>query len=126
MRRLRPAHSAGPPVREALTIASRAWEEVHTGIVLMIPTGYYGQISSRSGLAFHQKVTAFPGVIDSDYRGEIKVLLQNWSSAPVEVQCGDRVAQILLIPLHNSDRLLEVGCVEPTVRGENGYGSTGK
>lgn len=101
---------------------------ISTGIALAIPPGYEGQIRPRSGLAAKHGVTVLnsPGTIDSDYRGEIKVLLINLGSEPVTIKRGDRIAQLVIAPVARA-ALVDVGDRElsDTVRGVGGFGSTG-
>ena len=101
------------------------WLTVPTGIYMEVPKGYYAQVMSRSGLAFKQSIEAFNGVIDSDYRGEIKVLLKNMSPIPKNIKDGERIAQILIKPVAQPT-LTEVDELSNTDRGEGGFGSTGK
>jgi dUTP pyrophosphatase len=95
-----------------------------TGLRLEIPEGFEGQIRSRSGWAFHGGVVAFHGTIDSDYRGEVKVLLFNHGPKTVQLLAGERVAQIVVTPA-NQDQF-EEGELSGTARGQGGFGSTGK
>ena len=99
-----------------------------TGIALAIPPGYEGQIRPRSGLAAKHGVTVLnsPGTIDSDYRGEIKVLLINLGSEPVVIKRGDRIAQLVIAPVARA-ALVDVGDrdLSDTVRDVGGFGSTG-
>nr|WJJ54601.1 MAG: hypothetical protein [Otus scops adenovirus] len=97
---------------------------VFTDLVFQIPYGYYGRIAPRSGLALKHCIDIGAGVIDSDYRGNVGVLLVNCGDKPFHVRRGDRVAQMILekILLPN---LLEVKDVDATVRGAGGFGSTG-
>jgi len=96
---------------------------IPTGFAWEIPEGWVGIIKDRSGLATKHTRTA-AGVVDSDYRGEVKVLLRNASLDKMEIQVGDRIAQLLVVPcLH--EPLEEVGELAPSSRGENGFGSTG-
>jgi dUTP pyrophosphatase len=96
---------------------------IPTGFSWEIPEGWVGIIKDRSGLATKHTRTA-AGVVDSDYRGEVKVLLRNASPDKMEIQEGDRIAQLLVVPcLH--EPLEEVGELAPSSRGENGFGSTG-
>ena len=111
---------------EALTLAPGARAAVATGFALAIPAGYEVQVRPRSGLALTHGVTCLntPGTIDSDYRGEVKVILANLGSEPFAVARGDRIAQ--LVPaavLHAA--LDEVERLDDTVRGGGGFGSTG-
>ena len=93
-------------------------------IKLHIPGGYYGKIESRSGLGFRHGIIAFGGVIDSDYRGTVKIKLFHLGQEPLTVAPGDRVAQMVLNP-HASFLVVPVAAVAPTARGEAGFGSTG-
>lgn len=99
---------------------------IETGIKLEIPPGYEAQVRPRSGLAFNHGVTVLnaPGTIDSDYRGEIKVVLFNHGEYPIPVEVGTRVAQIVIAPVTRA-RLVEDDDLSETDRGEGGFGSTG-
>ena len=99
---------------------------VGTGLFIEVPIGYELQIRSRSGLALKQGVVVFnsPGTIDSDYRGEIKVILFNHSSEPFKVEQGMRIAQMVLCAVPKSE-LLQIGELTSTERGSGGFGSTG-
>ena len=99
---------------------------IPTNIVMEIPDGYEGQVRPRSGLAFKKSVTVLntPGTIDSDYRGEIKVILMNHGKEPFEVNFGDRIAQ-LIISKYEKAELIEIEELSDTQRGDGGYGSTG-
>lgn len=96
-----------------------------TGIALEIKKGYYGQIAPRSGLALEYGITVMGGVIDSDYRGEVKVILQNSGGKIWTVQPGDRIAQLLILPCYQGE-LTVTESLSSTQRGEDGFGSTGK
>ena len=99
---------------------------IHTGIAMAIPEGYYGQVRPRSGLAVNHGITAISsGVIDAGYRGEIMVLLQNHGHMLFEVNVGDRIAQLLILPVLHAV-LEETNELPPSPRGEKGHGSTGK
>ena len=106
-------------------IDSFGWAVVPTGIYVEIPKGYYGQIASRSGLAFKEKIEAFNGVIDSNYRGELKVLLKNLSPIRKTIEHGQRIAQLLIKPIATAETV-EVESLEESNRGEQGFGSSGK
>ena len=108
-----------------LTLAPGARALVGTGLALALPEGFEGQIRPRSGLALKHGVTVLnaPGTIDSDYRGEIGVLLVNWGDAPFVVERGTRVAQLVISSVCRA-RLVE-GEVPPSERGAGGFGSTG-
>ncbi|MBN1698700.1 MAG: dUTP diphosphatase [Spirochaetales bacterium] len=99
---------------------------VPTGLFLQIPEGFEAQIRPRSGLAFRQGLTVLntPGTIDSDYRGEIKVILINLGREPVGIKKGDRIAQIVFMPVVRAT-FIPVREVGETERGEGGFGSTG-
>lgn len=99
---------------------------IPTGIALAIPTGYEGQIRPRSGWALQYGITVLnsPGTIDSDYRGEIKILLINLGDEPVTISSGDRIAQLVIAPVLQAT-LQEVSVLEVTARGEGGYGHSG-
>lgn len=100
---------------------------VGTGLSLVIPPGYEGQIRPRSGWALRHGVTVLnsPGTVDSDYRGEVKVLLINLGGEPVEIKRGDRIAQLVIAPVVQAT-LREVEQLDETERGAGGFGSTGK
>ena len=97
---------------------------VSTGISMEIPEGCYGRIAPRSGLAVKNFIDVGAGVIDSDYRGEVKVLLFNFSSDDFEVKEGDRIAQ-LIIEYVAPTNITEITELNETSRGEGGFGSTG-
>jgi dUTP pyrophosphatase len=100
---------------------------VPTGLIFAIPSHYEGQVRPRSGLAARQGLTVLntPGTIDSDYRGEVKVLLVNLGTAPATIEPLDRIAQIVFAPVARAELVLD-GVIEATRRGRGGYGSTGK
>jgi dUTP pyrophosphatase len=99
---------------------------VPTGLCLAIPEGFEVQVRPRSGLALKQGLTVLnaPGTIDSDYRGELKVLLVNFGNEPVEIQRGMRIAQLVVAPVVRA-RWAEVDSLDDTTRGSGGFGSTG-
>lgn len=111
---------------ESVTLAPGARHAVATGLALAIPAGYEVQVRPRSGLALKHGITVpnTPGTIDSDYRGELKVILINLGSEPFVIQRGDRVAQLVLAPVVQA-AWDEVGELDATERGEGGFGSTG-
>ncbi len=114
-------HAAAGP----LQLAPGARALVPTGLALALPEGYEGQIRPRSGLARDHGVTVLngPGTVDSDYRGEIGVLLVNLGERPFVVKRGMRIAQLVIAPVCRT-RLVE-GAVPPSERGAGGFGSTG-
>jgi len=109
-----------------MTIAPGARHAVATGLALAIPVGFEIQVRPRSGLALKHGVTVpnTPGTIDSDYRGELKVILINHGDAAFDVRRGDRVAQLVLAPVTQA-AWVEVDELDATARGEGGFGSTG-
>ncbi len=99
---------------------------VPTGIRLELPPGFEAQIRPRSGLALEHGISCLnsPGTIDSDYRGEIKVILANFGDKDFQIRSGDRIAQMIIAPvIHAVFVESELGKTE---RGSNGFGSTGK
>ena len=112
---------------EALTLAPGARAAVATGFAIAIPVGHEVQVRPRSGLAFKHGVTCLntPGTIDSDYRGEVKVILANLGQEPFEIARGDRIAQLVPAPVLRAT-LEEVTALDDTVRGVGGFGSTGR
>jgi dUTP pyrophosphatase len=99
---------------------------VPTGISVAIPPGLEGQVRPRSGLAIRHGVTCLnsPGTIDSDYRGEICVILVNLGPEPFSVRRGDRIAQLVFSPVARAS-WREMETLDPTPRGEGGFGHTG-
>jgi dUTP pyrophosphatase len=99
---------------------------VKTGIAIEIPKGYFGQVCSRSGLAVKNKIDCgiTPGIIDSDYRGELIVCLRNYSDVNFKIKRGDRIAQLLILP-YKQVNIEVVEELSDTVRGSGGFGSTG-
>ena len=100
---------------------------IPTGLRLGIPVGYEGQVRPRSGLALRHGLTLLntPGTLDSDYRGEIQVLLINLGAEPCTLQRGDRIAQLVVAPSARPT-LQVVSQLSPTERGAGGFGSTGR
>ena len=114
-------------IKNKLTINPGKIAKVPTGIALAIPKNYEVQIRPRSGLAAKKGISVFntPGTIDSDYRGEIKIILINLSKKPFIIKSGDRVAQMILCPVVKG-KLKVVKNLPSTVRGKGGFGSTGR
>ncbi len=112
---------------ETMTLDPGARAAVATGFALAIPKGYEVQVRPRSGLALRHGITCLntPGTIDHDYRGEVKVILVNLGQAPFAVVRGERIAQLVPAPVQPA-RLVEVATLDDTVRGEGGFGSTGR
>ena len=111
---------------EAMILAPGARHAVATGLAMAIPPGFEVQVRPRSGLAFNYGISVpnTPGTIDSDYRGELKVILINLGAAPFAVRRGDRIAQLVLAPVVRA-AWLEVEHLDETIRGAGGFGSTG-
>jgi dUTP pyrophosphatase len=109
-----------------VTIAPLERVLLPTGLAFAIPSKFEGQIRPRSGLAAKHGITVLnsPGTIDSDYRGELKILLINLGQAPVTIAPLDRVAQLVIAPVAQAD-LVVVDLLDLTLRGAGGYGSTG-
>lgn len=111
---------------EDLTLAPGARHAVATGFAMAIPDGYEVQVRPRSGLALKHGITCLntPGTIDSDYRGEVKIILANLGSEPFEIKRSDRIAQLVPAPVQRA-LLSEVDSLDETARGAGGFGSTG-
>lgn len=111
---------------EDVTLAPGARHAVATGLAMAIPPGFEIQVRPRSGLALKHGITVpnTPGTIDSDYRGELKVILINHGAEPFDIRRGDRVAQLVLAPVIQAS-WLPVEELDETARGEGGFGSTG-
>ena len=99
---------------------------ITTNLILAIPEGYEGQVRPRSGLALKSGITVLntPGTIDSDYRGEVKVLLINLGNEDFKIRFGDRIAQLIISKYEKAEPVL-VQELSETTRGSGGYGSTG-
>ncbi len=123
--------SAGMDLRAAvestLVLEPGARLLIPTGFAVALPEGFEGQVRPRSGLAVHHGVTVLnsPGTIDSDYRGEVKVLLVSLGTEPFAVQRGDRIAQLVISPIVRAE-ITEHDTLPATVRGAGGFGHTGK
>lgn len=123
--------SAGMDLRaeleEPLIIRPMDRKLVGTGLYIELPSGYEAQIRPRSGLALKYGVTVLnsPGTVDADYRGEIKVLLINFSDEPFQINDGERIAQ-MVIARHEQINWEPGKILSETSRGKGGYGSTGK
>lgn len=98
---------------------------IKTNISIAIPKGYYGRIAPRSGLAYKNGIDVMAGVIDSDYRGDVGVILYNTGADIFNVKQGDRIAQLIIEKCHVADWDLAED-LSDTDRGEGGYGHTGK
>lgn len=113
-------------VKRPTTIDPGKTALIPTGIAIALQPGYECQVRSRSGLAAKKGIFALnaPGTIDSDYRGEIKVILSNFSDRPFVINRGDRIAQ-LVIARYEKIHWNEVATIDETSRGDGGFGSTG-
>lgn len=111
---------------EDLILAPGARHAVATGFAMAIPDGYEVQVRPRSGLALKHGITCLntPGTIDSDYRGEVKVILANLGNAPFPIARGERIAQLVPAVVQRA-ALDEVASLDETLRGAGGFGSTG-
>ena len=112
---------------EDLILAPGARHAVATGFAIAIPEGYEVQVRPRSGLALKHGITCLntPGTIDSDYRGEVKVILANLGSEPFPIARGERIAQLVAAPVQRAV-FDEVTALDDTARGAGGFGSTGR
>ena len=125
------ASAAGADLRAAveseMVIGPGERTAVPTGLILEIPLGWEGQVRPRSGLAIRYGLTVVnaPGTIDSDYRGELKVLLINLGAEDVTIFRGDRIAQLLVTPAPQVE-FAEAEVLDATDRGAGGFGSTGR
>jgi dUTP pyrophosphatase len=111
---------------EAVTLEPGDRRLVPTGLAVAIPEGHAGLVLPRSGLAMQKGVTVLnaPGLIDSGYRGELKVLLVNHGLEAIAIEHGERIAQLVIQPVTHA-RLVEVDRLPDSARGEGGFGSTG-
>ncbi len=114
-------------IKNKITIKPGKTAMISTGIAVAIPKNYEIQIRPRSGLAAKKGISVLntPGTVDSDYRGEIKIILINLSKESFVVKSGDRVAQMILCPVVRA-KLKEVKNLPKTIRDKGGFGSTGK
>ena len=114
-------------IKEPISLNSLQRAIVPTGLFIELPSGYEAQIRPRSGLAANNGITVLnsPGTIDADYRGEIKVIVINLSNLPFVIKDGERIAQ-MVIAKHEQAELIEVTELSDSMRGEGGFGSTGK
>jgi dUTP pyrophosphatase len=127
--RYQTAGAAGMDLRadEPVDLAPGERRLVPTGIAVAIPAGWEGQVRPRSGLALKLGlgIANGPGTIDSDYRGEVGVILVNWGQEPVRLSRGERIAQLVVAPVTRGS-LVEVAELPGTGRGGGGFGSTGR
>ncbi|HOK19045.1 MAG TPA: dUTP diphosphatase [Thermosynergistes sp.] len=111
---------------EEVTINPGEWVSVGTGLYIELPPGYEGQVRPRSGLALRWGGTVLnaPGTVDSDYRGEVRVILINHGKDPFHIEVGDRIAQLVIAPVARGE-LQVADELSSTERGKGGFGSTG-
>ena len=127
------AGSAGMDLRAAVsddapvTLAPGARALVPTGLKIALEPGFEAQVRPRSGLALKHGITCLntPGTIDSDYRGEVAVILANLGQEPFVIRRGERIAQ-MVVARHEQARIAEVESLDETARGAGGFGSTGR
>lgn len=114
-------------ISETITLQPLDRKLVPTGLFIELPLGYEAQVRPRSGMAINQGITCLnsPGTIDSDYRGEIKVILINLSNETQQIKQGDRIAQMVICKTEQA-KLQLVQHLNETARGEGGFGHTGK
>lgn len=114
-------------VMDSIILQPGTWELIPTGIAIATPEGYEAQIRPRSGLALKHGITVLnaPGTIDSDYRGEVQVILINHGRKPFKIERGMRIAQLLIAPYTRVEWEVVVTLDAKTERGSNGFGSTG-
>lgn len=119
-------HDAGMDLYadKEMTILPQQRTLVSTGIALAIPPGYVGLVWDKSGVATKHGLKTMAGVIDSGYRGELKILIHNLSSEPYQVKPGTKIAQLLIQPVEQRE-IVEVDELDNTERGKGGFGSTG-
>ncbi len=114
-------------VEQAVALGPLERCAVPTGIAVEIPAGFEGQVRPRSGRALREGLTLLntPGTIDSDYRGEVQVIVVNLGREPVTIERGDRIAQLVIAPVARAT-LVEVEDLSDTRRGGSGFGHTGR
>ncbi len=123
-------HAAGVDLYAAVTaetvIDAGTWKLIPTGISVAIPEGYEGQVRPRSGLALKNGIGLLnsPGTIDADYRGEVSIILFNFSDKPFIIHRGDRIAQLVFAKVEKA-RFVQADALSITTRGEGGFGHTG-
>lgn len=110
-----------------VTLMPHARVAAPTGIAVQIPQGYEGQVRARSGRALEEGLAVInaPGTIDSDYRGEIQVILINLGERPIELRPGERIAQLVIAPVAHV-QVVEAASLDDSARGPGGFGHTGR
>jgi dUTP pyrophosphatase len=118
---------AAVPAKAPVTIPPKKWAAIPTGITIALPPGTEGQVRPRSGLAARHGMTVLnaPGTVDSDYRGEVIVILINLGARSFKVERGSRIAQLVIAPIYRA-QLSQQKILVGTRRGAGGFGSTGK
>ena len=113
-------------VKESVLLKPGEIGLIPTGLAVSVPRGYEAQIRPRSGLALKHGIGIVnsPGTIDSDYRGEIGLIMINWGQSPFAIRRGDRIAQMLITRVYRAE-IIEVDDLESTQRGEGGFGHSG-
>jgi dUTP pyrophosphatase len=113
-------------VKEKVVLNPGEIKLIPTGLAVAIPQGFEAQIRPRSGLALKHGIGMVnsPGTIDSDYRGEIRLVVVNWGPKPFEIKRGDRIAQMVVASVHKAE-MIEVDNLESTQRGAGGFGHSG-
>ncbi len=109
---------------EDMVLAPGQRHGVATGIALAIPSGYVGLVWDKSGVALNGGITCLGGVVDAQYRGEVKVIVLNTSDVPYEIKSGQKIAQLLIQEVALPE-IVEVENLDDTTRGDGGFGSTG-
>ena len=109
---------------EDITIPPHATHAISTGIAIQLPDGFFGKIFDRSGNALRNGYQVLAGVIDNGYRGEVKIVVLNYTDNPITIKKGDKVAQLVLIKTYYSE-VKECKELSPTERGKKGFGSSG-
>jgi dUTP pyrophosphatase len=113
-------------VKEPVLLKPGEIRLIPTGLSVSVPSGFEAQMRPRSGLALHHGIGMVnaPGTIDSDYRGEIGIIMINWGNEPFKIRRGDRIAQMIISKVYRAE-LSEVDALDTTYRGQGGFGHTG-
>ena len=109
-----------------VTIPAKGHKQVKLNIAIELPLDSYGQVVERSGDAIKYGLFSIGPIIDSNYRGEISAILYNSSSERIEFKMGDRIAQLLVLPLHSNQHINQVGILSESNRGEQAHHSSGR
>lgn len=112
------------PAGEDVVLLSNERRLISTGLQLMLPVGTYGRIAPRSGFALEYGIDVLAGVVDRDFRGEVKVLLSNFGEKDFRIQHGDRIAQLIIEKISEVDAI-QTQSVDATLRGSGSFGGTG-